>query len=138
MQFGAYRESLELQEKGTPFRAEGWADGTAIYVKRWGTKESEKHISEIRMVVDGPYGARESFFPDIVAHWLAGYGVTGWEGVYDDDGVTLLPFTKETARQVFLDDGHKLNLNMMLYGHAINGENYYEELARRDSEEIKK
>lgn len=134
MQIGAFRESLEIQEKGAPFRK----GSATIFVRRWGTRESETYLSDLRRELLGPFQRDAAYFPEILAHWLAGYGVTGWEGVYDDDGKELLLFSASTSRQTFLDEGVRLSLNYEIFEFCQNYENYLEDVAREDEKEIKK
>lgn len=134
MQFGAFRESLEKQELGAPFK-KGEA---TIFVKRWGTRESEKYLADLRRELFSPFSKDQNYFPELLAHWLAGYGVTGWEGIYDDSGSELLPFSPTIARQSFLDEGVRLSLNFEIFEFCQNYENYLEDIAREDEEEIKK
>lgn len=134
MQFGAWRESLDMQEKGAPFRK----GGATIYVRRWGTRESDAYIADLRRELFGPFQRDAGYFPELLAHWLAGYGVTGWDGVFDDEGKEQLAFSAATSRQTFLDDSVRISLNLELFEFCQNYENYLEDLAREDEEEIKK
>jgi hypothetical protein len=137
MQLSAYREDTDKQKNGAAIPM-----GAAVFfVRRWGTIESESFLQKIKREVFGPFvPADEDYFPAILSHWLAEYGVTGWTGVFmDDDGKAMpLPYDKISARRIFLDRSYWLSLNAELFAACQNYENYLHEIAEEDAESIKK
>ena len=134
MRFSAFREDREKQLNGVAIPI-----GVAtFFVRRWGTYESEKFLIDLRRELFGPFSDQQEYFPEIIANWLAEYGVTGWDGVYDEDSDQPLKYSPQLARKIFLDPAYWLELNMQLFKEAQNYENYLEGIAREDSEDIKK
>ena len=134
MRFSAFRENKEKQLNGVavPF-------GTAtFYIRRWGTRESEIFLCDLRRELFGPFNDLPEYTPEIVANWLAEYGVVGWDGVLDEDTEQPLAYSKKLARKIFLDEAYWLELNAQLFKEAQNYEHYLDEIAREDSEAIKK
>lgn len=137
MQLSAYREDTERQNNGAAVSI-----GAAVFfVRRWGTHESECFLQKIKREVFGPFvPADEDYFPALLSHWLAEYGIAGWTGVFmDDDGKeSPLPYDKIAARRIFLDKSYWLSLNAELFAAAQNYEHYLHEIAVEDAESIKK
>jgi hypothetical protein len=134
MRFSAFRESREKQLNGVAVPL-GMA---TFYIRRWGTKDSELFLVKLRREMYGAFNDDPEYFPEIVANWLAEYGVVGWEGVMDEDTEKPLRYTAKLARQIFLDEAYWLELNAHLFNAAKNYENYLEDIAGEDSEAIKK
>jgi len=133
MQLSAFKECVKKQNGGFPFPL-----GTATYtLRRWGTKESERFLVSLRRELYGAFSDSPEYFPEVIAHWLAGYGVMDWEGVMQDDG-ELIPHTEAAARQVFLDQSYWLSLNMELFAAAQKFDNFLEDIAKEDAEDLKK
>jgi hypothetical protein len=135
MRFSAFRENCEKQKDGAPVEI-----GVAsFFIRRWGTKESDAALSRIRRELFGPFLSNdEQYFPELLANWLAEYGVVNWSGVYDEDADAEIAYTKRLARQIFLDPAYWLELNIKLYTQANNYENYLDKIAEEDAETIKK
>lgn len=134
MRFSAFRENKEKQLNGVavPF-------GTAtFYIRRWGTRESEIFLSDLRRELFGPFNDLPEYTPEIIANWLAEYGVVGWDGVVDEDTGGELKYSKQIGRKIFLDESYWLELNSQLFREANNYENYLDEIAKEDSKAIKK
>lgn len=133
MQLSAFKECVKKKNGGFGFEL-----GTATFtLRRWGTKESEKFLVSLRRELYGAFSDSPEYFPEVVAHWLAGYGVMDWVGVLQDDG-TEIPHTEAAARQVFLDEGYWLSLNMELFTASQKFENFLEDIAKEDAEDLKK
>lgn len=137
MQLSAYREDTDKQKNGAAIPR-----GAAVFfVRRWGTIESERFLQKIKREVFGPFvPADEDYFPALLAHWLAEYGVSGWVGDFMDDygKVMPLPYDKISARRIFLDESYWLSLNADLFAACQNYENYLHDIAEEDAESIKK
>lgn len=134
MNLNEYRESLALQQKGAPISV-----GDAIfYIRRIGTPEAQKFIKELKLSLWGPFANHaEQDANELLAHWLTEYGCTGWDGAQDESG-SPLPYSKDTARKVFLNKEYWLSLNAILTNAASMYENYLHEQAEEDSEQLKK
>ena len=136
MPLGVYRESLELQEKGAPCVTEG---GT-FFVRRSGTEEYWKARREIAARLFGIYlQPKPENETAILANMLAEYMVTGWEGVYSDDGEgDQLEYSKEAARAIFLNKEYFLSLNKILEEFSWNFAGYLRLQAEEDLDVLKK
>lgn len=134
MRFNAFRECGEKQKNGVAFSI-GQA---AFSIRRWGTRESEKKIAELRRALFGAFSGDPDYFPELIANWLADYGVAGWVGVLDDETELPLEYSPRVAREVFLNESYWLKLNMDLFQAAQDYELFLEDLAVEDCEEIKK
>jgi hypothetical protein len=134
MQFGAFRECPIKQRDGVavPF-------GTAtFFIRRWGTKESEKFLVKLKREIFGPFSEEPEHFPELVANWLANYGVVGWTGIYNDEGTELIPYSERMAREIFLDPAFWYDMNMKLFGLCQSYEHFLVDIAKEDGESIKK
>ncbi len=135
MRFSTFRENVQKQRDGAAIPI-----GIAVfYCKRWGTKESDAFITKLRREIYGPFVSNsDEYFPELLAHWLSEYAITNWENVHQEDEDSLLKYSLKKARLIFLDESYWLELNMRLFKEANNYENYLDEIAKEDSEEIKK
>lgn len=131
MNLELFAEDQEKQENGSPL----YLDDGFICVKRIHTSEYSKQRESIRNNLYGfsPNDIDENL---ITAHWLAEYGVTDWEGVFD--GENELEFTRANARAVFLNPNYKLSLNALLINHAANYANYLFDEVTEVIEAVKK
>jgi hypothetical protein len=134
MRFNAFRESKEKQLNGV---AVPFGDAT-FYIRRWGTRESELFIADLRRELFGPFSDLPEYTPELIAYWLAEYGVAGWDGVLDEDSEGELKYSKVLARKIFTDESYWLELNAQLFKEAQNYEHFLGEIAKEDSEAIKK
>lgn len=134
MQLSDFREDEIKQRQGTPI----YIGSATFYVRRWGTPEAIDKRKELMHALFGPLHKRtEMDDAELLAHWLADYGVVGWEGVKDENG-ELVEYSQDTARSVFLDEGMYLSLNEHLFIEASKFENYLFDQAVESAEEIKK
>lgn len=132
MKISMYKEDKEKQEQGSPCYY-----GDAYFnVKRANTPEYQVQIEEIKNNLYG-FAPKEVDNNKIVAYWLAEYGVTGWDGVLDEEDKELI-FSRENARGVFLNPAFHLSLNLLLLQHAGNYNNYLFDAVNADIEQIKK
>lgn len=128
-----YRESLEKHQSGTPI----YVGDAVFYVRRWGTPEAQKLLKEIRLEIFGPIHKHQPGDDDLLmAHWLAEYGVTKWEGVCSEEGE--IKYSQQAARKVFLNPEYFASLNQLLYTEATKFENYLHDQAEEDAEAAKK
>lgn len=132
MRLSDFKEDPAKQESGSPYYV---GDG-CFYVKRINTTEYTKQIEDIKKELYGfaPKGMNSNL---ILAYWLAEYGITGWEGVLDEED-NELRYSKVNARKVFLNPAYFLGLNSLLIQHASNYANYLHDELAEDLEEIKK
>lgn len=132
MNLSEYREDVEKQESGTPYYI---GDG-AIYVKRVGTSQYNKDIEEIKRHIYG-FDLKDLDIGLVLGHWLAEYGVTGWENILDENDVDL-EFSRINTRKVFLNPSFFNSLNAQLVAHGSNYANYLFDEIVEDVEQIKK
>jgi hypothetical protein len=134
MNLSDYRESIDLRTQGAPLPV----DDAIFFVKRYGTPESNKILKDLRMQLFGPlHKMQDADYDTIHAHWLTDYGVTGWEGVQDEQGETL-EYSTQTARAIFTNPEYMMSLNRILIDGACAFENYLHEEAEQDTEVLKK
>lgn len=135
MRFSAFKENVQKQRDGAAIPI-----GMAVfYCKRWGTRESDAFMVKLRRELYGPFVANsEEYFPELLGYWFAEYAITGWKNVFEEEKETLLNYSKDNARSIFLDESYWLSLNMELFKQCQNYENYLDEIVQEDSEEIKK
>jgi len=135
MSLDLYREDLEKQEIGSPC----YVAQMTFYVARCGTKKAIGEMAEIREKLYGIFPKpSEVNEHEIIANWLAYYGVVNWENVTDDENGEEMEFTPAFSRQLFLNESYWMSLNTVLITHAANYENYLSDEAYKDGEEIKK
>lgn len=134
MNLSEYREDPEKQKNGTPI----YVGDSTFFVRRWGTPESLKMRKKLHQSLFGPFHKREDGDDALLlAHWLAEYGVTGWENVWNEAGEQV-EYSVHTARDIFLAEGMELSLNDTLFTGAMNFENYLFDEAQESIEDIKK
>ncbi len=132
MNLNEYLEDPYKQEQGSPCYL---GDG-AFYVKRIHTPEYIKQIEEIKNAIYG-FTSKDMDQNLIVAHWLAEYGVTDWDGVNNPDD-SELKFSRANARKVFLNPGQFMSLNSLLINHASSYANYLFDAVEEDVTQVKK
>lgn len=134
MSLADYREDMSRWAEGSPIHL----NEMCFYVRRWGTPESQEKLRDIRKSLFGPFHKQQDSDEDeVLAEWLAEYGVTGWENVVKEDGKEL-KHSKKSARGVFCNPEFYYSLNRILFNGALNFENYLHQEASEDEEEIKK
>ncbi len=133
MKLSDYQESKQLQQQGAPISV-----GDAVfYVRRLGTKESQESIKAIRQQLYGPFHKMSEVDNNrLYGHWLTEYGVTGWQGVEDQDGA--LEYSREAARNIFTNPEYFLSLNDVLISAALRFENYLHDEAQSDGDKLEK
>jgi len=133
MKLSEVRESKELQQRGAPIVV-----GDAVfYVRRLGTKESQQALKDIRQQLYGPFHKMSEVDNNrLYGHWLTEYGVTGWQGLEDQDGA--LEYSKDTARNIFTNPEYFLSLNDILVSAALRFENYLHDEAQTDGDKLEK
>jgi hypothetical protein len=135
MSLDLFREDLEKQSQGSPC----YVNQMIFNVRRIGTKEVQAEFKDIRERLYGLFPKPSDINDnEILANWLAHGGVTGWDNVTDDENGEPLEFTPSFARQLFLNKAYWLSLNQVLINHATNFENYLNDEAYSDTEELKK
>jgi len=135
MSLDLFREDLSKHEQGSPC----YVRDMTFYVARIGTKQAQAEILDIKEKLYGlfpkPKDVNEN---EVLANWLAYHGVMNWEGVIDDDGQEEMAYSESFARQLFLNESYWLSLNQILIAHATNFENYLNDSAYEDAEELGK
>lgn len=135
MSLDLFREDLLKQSEGSFC----YVNQMTFYVKRLGTKESQSELKDIKDKLYGPFpkpdDVNDSF---ILANWLAYCGVMGWSGVSDSEGGEEIPFSRQEARKIFLNEQYHNSLNMVLVKFASDFENYLCDEASNEIDEIKK
>jgi hypothetical protein len=110
-----------------------------FYVARIGTKEAASQISEIKEKLYGLFPKPNDIDEhEVFANWLAYYGVKGWDDVTDGENDKPLEFTPTFARSLFLNKQYWMSLNQVLISHAANYENFLNDQAYEDAEELGK
>lgn len=134
MKISDYRESIALQKSGAPISV---GAGT-FFIRRFATPESNQVLKDLRIGLFGPlHRAQDGDEHLVLAHWLADYGCTGWEGVIGEDDQALT-YSKQAARAIFTNPEYFLSLNKILVDAACYFENYLHEEATKDIEVLKK
>lgn len=132
MNLSLYKEDKEKQEGGSPC----YYGDSFFNVQRANTPAYQVQVEEIRNNLYG-FAPKEIDSNKIIAYWLAEYGITGWDGIFDEAGVEL-EFSRENARKVFLNPELFLSLNLLLIQHASDYTKYLHDAVEADIEEIKK
>lgn len=127
-----YKEDLSKQESGSYCYL---GDGHFL-VKRFGTSQSTKELEEIKRELYG-FSVKETDTNKVIATWLCEYGVTGWEGVLDEDE-NELKYSKQNARRIFLNPSYFNGLNSLLINHANMYTNYLYDEMTEDVDNVKK
>lgn len=131
MNISNYEEDLMKCESGSPCHI----DDGSFDVKRFNTPSSNIEIEDIKKREYG-FAPKDINHNKVIAIWLCEYGVTGWDGVFDDE--KELPYSKQTARQIFLNPAYYLSLNLLLLQHASDYNNYLHDAIEEDVIAIKK
>lgn len=132
MNLSTYAEDSAKQESGSPCHL----DDSSINVKRVGTASFNGEIETIKRNLYG-FAPNEVDHNLVMAHWLAEYGVTGWDGIFGDEGKELI-FNKQNALSVFLNPAYHMSLNTILINHGSDYNNYLFDEIERDIEQTKK
>mgnify|MGYP003632783627 CR=1 FL=1 len=132
MKLSQYEEDTEKQEKGSPC----YLYDASFDVKRSGTPIFNKEIQAIKSRLYD-FAARDIDMNLIMGTWLAESGVTGWDGVLDEDD-NELKYSRANAHKVFLNPAFYNSLNLLLLQHAADYNNYLHDELEKDLEAIKK
>lgn len=129
------KEDLKKQSSGSPC----YIYDMTFYVKRFGTKESNRELKEIKESLYGLFPKPGDIDEDdVFSHWLAEYGVVGWDNVRDEEDGDPIPFSRSHCRSLFRNEEYWQSLNKALLNHCINFENYLHDQAYEDAKELKK
>ncbi len=133
MLLSEFREDSDKQAKGSPC----YIEEGCFYVCRVGGRDYTKQIEQIKLDLYGfaPKDMDESL---IMAHWLAEYGVTGWENIFDGDLDSPVEYSKQAARRIFTDSRYFKSLNVLLINHGTNYANYLYDEVEKDVDAVKK
>jgi hypothetical protein len=130
-----YREDPEKQKNGTPI----YFGDTVFYIRRWGTPES---IKVQKQISENLFGPLHKWTPEdeslLIAHWLVEYGIANWDGVSDKANGDIIPYSKQSARGIFLNPELFLSLNIELFNDTKTFSNFLYDAADEDVEVLKK
>jgi len=132
MNLELYKEDIDKQEKGSPFYV---SDDLCMYVRRLGTQQTRIEIEKLSKFLFGFTSKPDNDL--LMGHWLAEYGVTGWD-VLNDDSDPEDEYSKRAALAIFTNPEYMLSLNQALLVHATNYANYLFDDMSEDVEEVKK
>src|SRR5210317_631666 len=119
MFLASFAEDPEKQGGGAPIYIESSHGTITFYVKRIGTEESNKALKNIRKALFGPFhNSSDGDANELYAHWLAEYGVTGWDNLVNDDTGEQVKYSIDAARTLFLNESYYHSLNTMLITQA--------------------
>lgn len=134
MLLSSYREDSDKQRNGTPI----YIGDATFYCRRFGTPESKRELKDLRNKLFGAlHKWTESDDDLLIGHWLAEFGVVGWENV-QEEGAGELKYNKKVARRIFTDPEYFLSLNSILLRDLSNFENFLYDAAEEDIEALKK
>lgn len=129
-----FSECPQKQSEGSPYYV---SDNVTLYVKRWGTPESEEVRRRLHRRLFGPmHQFDDSDDSLLIAHWLVEYGVSGWD-IIDEDG-SYIEYSKREAQNAFLDESRYLSLNKSTFNFANDWQKYLLEEAEEAIDNIKK
>lgn len=132
MNLSLYKEDTQKQERGSPC----FLHDATFDVIRAGTPLYYSQIETIKKELYG-FAPKEIDNGLVIGTWLAEHGVTGWEGLVDDNDEDLR-FSRSNARKIFLNPEYFLSLNALLIDHAYKYQSYLYDEAQEDIEQIKK
>lgn len=137
MNLGNYREDLKAQMQGTPCEI----DGAVFNVRRANTPEYNKAFVEIKRALFGVWYSESSLTDDQVleatGHLLAEYLVTGWYGLFDENGVEV-KHSQKAARDIFTDPEFYQTINLLIVNHSSRYDNYLKKKLEEDIDSAKK
>lgn len=135
-----FRESKELQDKGSPLKI-GNDQDTIIYVRRANHKWEEV-IIDCKRFLFGVYYNESSLTVEqkyeAIALAISEYLVAGWENMINDETGKKIPYSISTAKSIFCNPEMYLSLNLFIISHANNYENYLYKKLEEDIESAKK
>ncbi len=131
-----YQEDEKRQNNGVRVKI----DDAVFTIKRFGTKESDVFMANLRKKKYNPYavisdGEKQHLENEVFGEWLAKYAVTDWDGVYGEAGE--LPYSKAAAWDIFTNPEYFLSLNNALISRAVDVRNFLHVNADDDIDAIK-
>ncbi len=131
-----YQEDEKRQNNGVRVKI----DDAVFTIKRFGTKESDVFMANLRKKKYNPYavisdGEKQHLENEVFGEWLAKYAVVDWDGVYDETGE--LPYSKAAAWDIFTNPEYFLSLNNALISRAVDVRNFLHINADDDIDAIK-
>lgn len=131
-----YQEDENRQNNGVRVKI----DDAVFTIKRFGTKESDVFMANLRKKKYNPYavisdGEKQHLENEVFGEWLAKYAVTDWDGVYGDE--EELPYSKAAAWDIFTNPEYFLSLNNALISRAVDVRNFLHVNADEDIDAIK-
>lgn len=134
-----FREDIKKQVEGSPCYTDSSDEPMTFYVARVGTKLFREQIKDITEAEYGLFPKPSDIDEEkITAHWLAYYGVLGWDNLVDGETDEPQPFSRSFAIKLFLNEQYWLSLNKVLINHASNFEHYLIEEEQNDIDGLKK
>lgn len=139
MRLSDYAEDLSKHGEGSPIYIKSSHGDITFYVTRFGGGECDKNIKNIKQSLFGPFHKLSDVDVNLVyAHWLVEFGVTKWENLIDDDTKKQVKYSKQKARDLFLNEEYFLSLNHKLIAAAMDFENYLYDQAEEVIDNVKK
>ena len=133
MKLSLYKEDVSKRESGSPcYLGDGYFN-----VMRINTPDYYKQIEDIKKRLYG-FSPKDMDSNEIIGTWLSEHGVTGWDGIIDGDDDKELPYSKKSARKIFLNPAYFLSLNALLIQHASDYNNYLFDAIETDINAAKK
>lgn len=133
-------ESKTAQDKGAPIPITplSVADGGAYFiVRRIGTRQFKKEISEIRKEKEDWFNAKSAFDEqDVLIEWLWRHGITGWSECIRING-EFQPYSRGLCKQIVTDESYIGYVHAIISG-AQNQVNYLELQLAEIADAIKK
>ncbi len=136
MNLNNYQEDEKRQLSGAKVEI----DGAMFTVKRFGTRESDIFMADLRKKKYNPYavisdGEKQHLENEIFGEWLAKYAVIDWSNVFNGD--EELPYSKAAAYDIFTNPEYFLSLNNALISRAVDIKNFIHYKADEDIDAIK-
>jgi hypothetical protein len=139
MFLSSFSEDLKKHGGGAPIYVDSSDGQITFYVRRIGTNESNKALKDLRRSLFGPFhSAADDDISQLYANWLADYGVTGWDDLVDSDTGEPVLYSKQAARDLFLDESYFQSLNSILINSAASFENFLHDEKEEAIDNVKK
>ena len=123
MNLNNYQEDEKRQLSGDKVEI----DGAMFNVKRFGTRESEIFMADLRKKKYNPndviyVGEKQHLVNEIIGGWLTKYAVHDWSNVFNGD--EELPYSKAAAYDILTNPEYILSLNNALISRAVDIKNF--------------
>lgn len=131
-----FRESTELQDKGTDFELLGMI----FKVRRMNDKWSEA-LQDAKRDIKGPFVTDSQLTPEeqrnAIAMAMSSYLIAGWSNVKYEEGGDEVPFNFGNCEAIFKNIEY-MSLVNEIFSYALNKENYLYKKLNEDIDLAKK